>query len=725
MALNPGDPLLNGHYRIVRLLGRGGFGFVYLAQDTLLGEHVAIKELIPALVGDEAMLKRFLAEARATMRLRHERIVGTHNVFSEGGNYYIVMEYMAGDSLEARLREHGSLSVPEAVQVTIDLCAGLEYAHPHGVVHCDLKPSNILFDEWGLAKVADFGIAHISGEMLTRSWVTPAGFVAGTLPYMSPEQADGVRDDPRIDVYALGAILYRMLTGRTYLEFDQRETPGATADNVNRLRREIPVPPSAHNKAIPATLDRVVLRALAKQPEERYASAEAMRVALQQQPAPEPAVSPLPPTKPTSSQRRTSATPTPAPQTPSSPLSAAPAVKRSSPLPAWFWPAVVAAVVLLAFLILAIAALSRGRDGGDVAGAGTASDVAPAETERATRTAMLAWTSTTDATRTATRTPAPTARAIETNTSTSTRTSTSPPTSTFSATPTDTDVPTTPTATFTRTPAASPLLPLPPSLGRIAYVSWLGNSNEIVLMNGDGTQQQQLTSNGVDDWDPALSPNGQVVVFMSTRDGDEELYRTNSRGGEVTRLTSTPGRDRWPSFSPDGQSVAFTSTQDGHAQIYVMNLDGSGQRNLSRNSAAERDAAFSPNGEQLVFVSDRDGNDELYLMNSSGNAVTRLTRSPGVDWEPSFSPDGSKILYVYDAGGNQEIYVLDLSRGETVNLTKNPAQDRDPAFAPDGSRIVFASDREGVWRLFVMHPDGSGLRKLTNGQADWAPSWSR
>jgi hypothetical protein len=287
MTVNPGDTPNNDHYRILRQLGRGGFGFVYLAQDTLLGEQVAIKELIPALVGDEGTLKRFLAEARATMRLRHERIVATHSVFTEGGNYYIVMECMAGDSLEARLRERGSLPVDEAVRIAAEVCEGLAYAHERGVVHCDLKPHNILFDANGRAKVADFGIAHVSGEMLTRSWKTPAGFVAGTLPYMSPEQADGVRDDPRIDVYAVGAVLYRMLTGRPYLEFDQRETPGAQADNVYRIRNQDPQPPSAHVPGSPVWVDGVVLRALAKQSAKRYASAEAMRAALlHRQPAP-------------------------------------------------------------------------------------------------------------------------------------------------------------------------------------------------------------------------------------------------------------------------------------------------------------------------------------------------------------------------------------------------------------------------------------------------------
>jgi serine/threonine protein kinase len=280
MALKPGEALLNGQVRILRQLGHGGFGFVYLAEDTLLGEEVAIKELIPALAGDETVLKRFLAEAKATMRLTHERIVRTYNVFSEGGNYYIAMEFMAGGSLEDRLQHQGIVPVDEAVQVSAQVCEALCYAHQRGVVHCDLKPANILFAADGSTKVADFGIAHVSEQLLARTWRTSVGYVAGTLPFMSPEQADGVRNDPRIDVYALGAVLYQMLTGRSYLEFDRRETPGAQADNVLRIRTGQIAPPSAHNRKAPPWLDTVVLKALAKQADERYASADDLRAVL-------------------------------------------------------------------------------------------------------------------------------------------------------------------------------------------------------------------------------------------------------------------------------------------------------------------------------------------------------------------------------------------------------------------------------------------------------------
>jgi eukaryotic-like serine/threonine-protein kinase len=351
MPLQPGDSLLNGKYTVRALLGRGGFGFVYLADDTLLHEPVALKELIPALVGDEEILKRFLAEARATMRLTHVRIVRTHDVFAERGNYYIAMEYMAGSSLEARLEASGALPVEEAVRVAAELCEGLACAHAEGVVHCDLKPANVLFDAKGRAKVADFGIAHVPGEMRSRSWNTAAGFVAGTLPYMSPEQADGVRDDPRVDVYAVGAVLYRMLTGRTYLEFDARETPGAQAENVLRIRGQAPLPPGRYNPGIRAWLDQVVLRALAKRREERYGSAEELREALLRRAAPPVAARPVPP---------------PAEQTVlmASQSKPAPAHSRQSRrvLPAWFWPGVGGAAALLALVVVVTVWVSGWRD---------------------------------------------------------------------------------------------------------------------------------------------------------------------------------------------------------------------------------------------------------------------------------------------------------------------------------------------------------------------------
>jgi len=350
MTLNAGDTLLNGQYHIVGLLGRGGFGYVYQARDTQIGEDVAIKELIPTLVGDEAMLKRFLYEAKMTLRLTHPQIVRTHHVFADRGNYYIVMECMSGGSLESYLSSYPSMPVDMALRIAGEICAGLSYAHARGVVHCDLKPANILLTAEGEAKVADFGIAYASTQMLTRTWMTSSGFVAGTPRYMSPEQVDGVRDDPRVDIYALGAMLYRMIAGRPYLDFDERDTPGASADNIQRIRTARPAAPSAYNPQVPAWLDAVILKALAKQPGERYASADELRAAMVQRRAPMPTPAPV----------RSRPDPRSTIIMPPTPSAAA---RPPASLPVWVWPAI-AAMAILALGLLAIVLLSLpGRDG--------------------------------------------------------------------------------------------------------------------------------------------------------------------------------------------------------------------------------------------------------------------------------------------------------------------------------------------------------------------------
>ena len=286
MALNTGDTLLNGQYRILRQLGRGGFGFVYQAEDTLMNETVAIKELIPGLIDDEVILKRFIQEARASLRLTHPNIVRVYNVFADRGNYYIVMEHLPGGSLEDWMQQRDTLGVEQAIRVVADVCAGLEYAHGKGVVHCDIKPGNVLFAADGTAKVADFGVAHVSEELMTRSWQSASGFAAGTLLYMAPEQLDGVRDDLRVDIYALGAMLYQMLTGRPYLDFRlPARTISDQVHNASQIKEGQAVPPSAYNRAIPGWLDGVILKALAKQPAERYGSAGELAAVLTGKPA--------------------------------------------------------------------------------------------------------------------------------------------------------------------------------------------------------------------------------------------------------------------------------------------------------------------------------------------------------------------------------------------------------------------------------------------------------
>ena len=234
--------ILDGKYQISGIVGRGGFGYVYLARERLTGEVVAIKELVPSFVDDPEMVHRFIQEARATLRLKHRGIARTYGIFQDQGTYYLAMEYLPGGSLEERL-EAGPLPTHEAVHITADLCEALHYAHQKGVVHCDIKTANVLFDEDGQVQLVDFGIAYVSTEMMTRRFHTAAGMAMGTVQYMAPEQLSGVRDDPRVDVYAVGVLLYRMLAGRPYEAFRTETTPAAQAHNIGLLQRT----PSSHS----------------------------------------------------------------------------------------------------------------------------------------------------------------------------------------------------------------------------------------------------------------------------------------------------------------------------------------------------------------------------------------------------------------------------------------------------------------------------------------------
>jgi len=283
--LQRGTTLEHNKYYIEDVIGQGGFGHVYRARERLTGEVVAIKELTTGLENRE-IVQRFVQEARATLRLTHPYIARTYGIFHDRGTYYLTMEYLPGGSLADRLRR-GPLPVRDAVRIATNVCKALAYAHDKGVVHCDIKPANVLFDKDGEVRLADFGIAHVSEQMMTRKLFTATGMMMGTVRYMAPEQLEGVRDDPRVDIYAMGAMLYEMLAGRPYLDFETEGTPAAQVRNIQRIQSESPRPLRAVNPAAPAWLAEAVARALRKRPEDRFATAALLGRALQK-PSPPP-----------------------------------------------------------------------------------------------------------------------------------------------------------------------------------------------------------------------------------------------------------------------------------------------------------------------------------------------------------------------------------------------------------------------------------------------------
>ena len=266
MALEAGQRV-GDRYTLVSRLGSGGMADVWLANDEMLGRQVALKFLVERFAQDTQFVERFRREAQAAAGLQHPNIVGVYDRGEDGGRYWIAMEYVEGASLKDLIRR--GLGVGEAVELIRQVLAGAKFAHEHGIIHRDLKPQNVLVDRQGRARVADFGIARAGASEITQT-----GSVLGTAQYLSPEQAQGLETTATSDLYSIGVMLYEALTGQVPFE---AETPVAVAlKQISEPAR----PPSQINPQVPPALDAVVLRALAKDPAARYASADEFLRAL-------------------------------------------------------------------------------------------------------------------------------------------------------------------------------------------------------------------------------------------------------------------------------------------------------------------------------------------------------------------------------------------------------------------------------------------------------------
>ena len=260
-----GGQVFNDRYEVLRRIARGGMAEVFLARDLLLDRPVALKVLFREFAVDPSFVERFRREAQSAAGLSHPNIVGVYDSGESSGTYFIVMEYVEGRSLAQIIRDDGPLSPDRAADIATDVAAALGFAHRGGVVHRDVKPGNVLISPSGQVKVTDFGIARAVSERLAP---TSRSIVVGTPEYFSPEQARGEPVDPRSDVYSLGIVLYEMLTGRPPFAGD---SPVAVA---YKHVQETPIPPREIDPALPSSLEAVTLKALAKNPANRYPSAD-------------------------------------------------------------------------------------------------------------------------------------------------------------------------------------------------------------------------------------------------------------------------------------------------------------------------------------------------------------------------------------------------------------------------------------------------------------------
>lgn len=260
-----------GGFKIERELGRGGMGVVYKGHELSLNRKVALKVLSQALCRDEEFIKRFKREAQVIAALNHPNIVNILSYGEEQGSYYFAMEYIAGKDLGQILKENRSIPLDEALSIAAQVASALDEAGPRGVVHRDLKPSNIMIDDVGRAKVTDFGVAHFEGS---DAKLTRTGLFLGTPEYASPEQATGRTLDVRSDIYALGAVLYRMLSGKPPIT---GESPLAV---VTKIATEPVTPIGQINTALPKPVCDLIDKMMAKDPDERFQTPKDVLVAI-------------------------------------------------------------------------------------------------------------------------------------------------------------------------------------------------------------------------------------------------------------------------------------------------------------------------------------------------------------------------------------------------------------------------------------------------------------
>src|ERR687892_807369 len=257
--------VFDGRYRIVRKLGAGGMADVYLAEDQELGRRVAIKILNDRHAADDSFIERFRREAKNAAGLSHPNIVSIYDRGEAEGTYYIAMEFLDGRSLKELIVSRGPAPVNVAIEYARQILDALRFAHRNGIVHRDIKPHNVIVDAEGRVKVTDFGIARAGTSQMTE-----VGSIIGTAQYLSPEQAKGAPVDQTSDLYSVGIVLYELLTGKVPFSGD------SPVEIAMKHISAAPEPPSTLRADIPPDLDKIVLRALAKTPEQRYRNAEEM-----------------------------------------------------------------------------------------------------------------------------------------------------------------------------------------------------------------------------------------------------------------------------------------------------------------------------------------------------------------------------------------------------------------------------------------------------------------
>jgi serine/threonine protein kinase len=715
------DELIGKHlggYEILSRIGRGGMATVYLALQTSMNRHVAIKLLPRDQMKDDSYLQRFEREVNIVARLEHRNIVPVYDHGMHDDQPYIVMRYMSAGSIDDLLRE-GPLPPEKMLSLIEQIASALDYAHTKNVLHRDLKPSNVLLDDDGGAYITDFGIARMLGSEGQGSTITTQG-VVGTPSYMSPEQAQGQPLDGRSDVYALGIMLFEMATGRRPF---QNETPYSIA--VMQVTTP-PPPPRSINPKLTTAVEQVIYKTLKKKPDERYQTgaqlAESLKMAIErpadfsghdtQRPFRKPAAS-LQATQPNPvqmgntvpSQPMQYQPPVPMPQQPMpSPTSLYPPPTSSGSLPVRsstglrqrikkkqggnMWVSIFIGALLgcgmLTIVVILLAMVVNSVMNGSTESIDSTPETGsnPASIDGVTESPQNSVKSEDDATPDATR-------------------------------------------------STSSLSPLK---AQLIFFADRGEDFEIFRHDLNNQDEVQLTSDTSANMFPVGSPDGQRVAFQSDRDGDFDIYTVNPNGGALVKVIKNDVDDVMPSWSPDGAWLAFASDTraDGTLDLFIVRPDGTDLRRVLTNERRNSNPRWSPDGNSLVFTTgaaDDASTWEIALLDVATGHMRKLTENDVRDAWAEFSPDGEQIVYITGNEGVTAVARLTVDSAQEPEIVYAGSAGEymwNPRYSLDGTYILLhlGSLEDPAGRLYVMQADGTNIKyvSLEKGlYASWLP----
>src|SRR5215471_2784916 len=638
------------HYRIIKKLGAGGMGEVYLAEDARLRRKVALKILSTELTKNPDKLRRFEQEAIAASALSHPNILVIHEIGTEADHHFIATEFVEGETLRDRMSRK-KMDFEDALDVAIQASSALAAAHKAGIVHRDIKPENIMLREDGYIKVLDFGLAKLieaqapsaDTEAQTVARIdTDPGTVMGTVNYMSPEQARGKTVDSRTDVFSLGVVVYEMVAGRPPFGGDS-----STEVLAAILDRE-PPPLARFEPDAPPELQRIVSKALRKDREQRYQTIKDLLIDLRNlreelnfEAKLERSISP-------ESAARSGIAIT-------SGLAVATAREssiRSDPVTARTTSSAeyiiseikrhkTGAAVALVVCIITIAAIAFGLY-----------------------------------------------RSFGKNQPKS-------PASSLKIIP------------FTSFPGAKSEPAFSPDGNQIAFV-WdggSGNNLDIYVKLIDGGTALRLTSNPATDRSPCWSPDGRRIAFTRSSKDEGGLYVVSARGGPEQELATfkNPLQTAW---SPDGKRLAVTDEPSAQElrSIYLVSLENGEKRKLASPQTqfdSDRSPRFSPDGQMLAFIhSPNFLIDDIYLVPTAGGEPKRLTldnrQVEGLAW----TSDGGEIVFSSNRGGPFGLWRISVAGGEPEPLPAVGENASDPVVSHQGNRLAYTYRRvdRNIWR---------------------------